>query len=219
MYILSWRARLDMAEELQLVREDALRDLPVRGRHGIVLVKEDTVNRYMGADETAASTIPFIRFLNPTDVQDVVQALRDKIATYHGGLDVLNPFLWMEVGLNNAEGPVYDFVQRLIEWERVNQATVTAKNGEVFLDHMTRSYEYNLKHLADYVKAFTSLVAESRVPSTIAQPWGYTPTSAAEDVGAAVATATTKMAPLLLGALAVYAAVTVLIPKLILRKA
>lgn len=172
----------------------------------------------LGIDETKPAA-PFVRIVAPTDIQKVSMAMAELIKGYYPGLDLLNPSLWRKLGFSAVEGPLVTFVQRVVSRERELKQSLTADGSEYFLDYLLNTYGYRADDLADYMKAYVDLVRQGSVPKSIMEPWDYTPTTFAQDVGAATGAATKSIAPLLLGAIAVYAAVTVLLPKLILRDA
>lgn len=172
----------------------------------------------IGIDETQPA-LPFVRLVAPTDIQQVAAELSRIIKDYYPGFDLLNPDLWRKLGFSTLEGPLIDFLQRLVQVERERGDSLTASNISSYYVAMKDRYGYSTEDLNDYLRAFTEAAAAGLVPDTILKPYSYTPTTAAEDVAQTVSrTVIPTLGPLLLGALAIYAAVTVLLPKLILRK-
>jgi len=172
----------------------------------------------LSADEQQPNTVPFLRMVAPTDIQKVAERMRNIITGYYTGIDVLNFALWRKIGMTSLEGPLVDFLTRMMQWERDNKQSLVRDGSEYFVDYMMQKFAYNANDLADYVKAYLDALEGGMVPPTISEPWDYTPTTTGEDVAKGAAAGVKTLAPLILGIVAVYAAVTVLVPKLILQR-
>lgn len=167
-----------------------------------------------GADETQPAPA-FVRVVAPTDIQTVSAAMARIIKDYYPGMDMLNPTLWHLLGAFTYEGPVIEFLQRVIALEREWKTSLNEGSSNRFKAELRSRHGYSVDDVVVYVRAYLQAIREGLVPDSIMMPWSYSPTSAAEDVGAAAAGVMKSVWPYALGALAVYALISAFAPNLI----
>lgn len=168
----------------------------------------------LGADETQAAGL-FVRLVAPTEVQKISARMAQIIKGYYAGVDWLNAYLWRILGVSTLEGPLIDFLTNMIALERERRDSLNEATAGEYKATLRARHGYDVDQVVDYVRAYLQCMKEGLVVQAIQEPWTYTPTTIAQDVGG-VATGTVKaLTPLLLGAVAVYAFVSVFLPNLL----
>jgi hypothetical protein len=166
----------------------------------------------LGIDETKAG-LPFVRMIAPTEFDQVISIMLRRIKGYHGGIDFLNPGLWLEIGAEG--GPVKDYLTYVMDIARTTKTAMTPENAPDFNTQIKEKYGLNSGYLIEYSKAYLECVETGEVPKEIREPWSYEPTSVAQDVGSGVTAGVKTLGPLILGAVAVYALVSAFLPNLV----
>lgn len=180
----------------------------------------------LGIDETSPAPV-FVRLVVTPDITQATNDIEALIRAYYPGFLNFDAIRKIGINLNPWSDKIMGFVQTVVDYERVVTQTLTRDNEAAFRDKVHEQHaDYRDDDVTDYFRAWNELLAAGKLPSTLTQPWGYTPTTIAQDVGAAAgeaASAASKsgigdIAPLVLGAIAVYAAVTVFLPKMLLSR-
>jgi hypothetical protein len=180
----------------------------------------------LGIDETQPAPA-FVRLVVTPDITEATNNIETLIRAYYPGFLNFDAIRKIGINLNPWSDKIMGFLQTVVDYERTIQQTLTRDNEAAFRDKVHEQHaDYRDDDVTDYFRAWNELLAAGRIPDTLTRPWGYTPTTIAQDVGAAVgqtASSASKsgvgdIAPLVLGAIAVYAAVTVFLPKMLLKK-
>jgi hypothetical protein len=167
---------------------------------------------YLGIDETKPGLL-YVRDFSPTDLDKVETEIVRRVMGYYPGIDLLNADLWRKLGF--AGGPVYEYLQQMMDLERRWNKSMDAGNAPEFNTEIQSVYATNSQDLIDYSRAYTEALAEGLVPETISKPWTYTATSVVQDVGAGVQMGVKTFWPLILGGVAVYALAAAFLPNLV----
>lgn len=163
----------------------------------------------IGVDETQPAP-PFVRIVAPTDIQKVAAEMCRIIKDYYPGIDILNIDLWRKVGFDGA--PVIEFLQRMIGLSRERKDSIDDTTINDYKTILRTRYGYDVQDMVDYTRAFLQAKREGLVPNSILRPYEYEPTTVTQDV---IKTITKDFGPLILGAIAVYALVSVFLPNVI----
>lgn len=137
---------------------------------------------YLGIDEQQPA-LPFIRLFSPTDIQETAWKMAKIIADRHSW-DWINPTMWRIVGLES--GNVIDFLRRYILVARTWQTPLTPDTAPQFKQYFIQQYDYRADDLEELFNAFFQVRDAGMMPDTIFAPWGYVPSTVAEDIGEAV---------------------------------
>jgi hypothetical protein len=180
----------------------------------------------LGIDETQPAPL-FVRLAVTPDITEVTNAIETLIKSYYPGFLNFDAMRKIGFSLNPWSDKIMGFVSTVIDCERAAGQTLTRDNESAFRDKVhERHPDYRDDDVTDYFRAWNDLISAGRIPATITQPWNYTPTTISQDAGTALGQAASSasasgigdIAPLVLGAIAVYAAVTVFLPKMLLNR-
>jgi hypothetical protein len=177
----------------------------------------------LGVDQTQPG-LPFVRDLMPTDIRTVTDGMEEYIRKYFPGFLNFDAIRLVGVNLNPWSDRIMNFVKTVVDVERSLQATLTRDNEPLFRDkHHEQHPKVSDSDVSTYFRAWYDMTSAGRIPSSISKPWDYTPTTLAQDIGTAVGQGSQSamssglgnLTPLILGAIAVYAGVTVFLPKML----
>lgn len=174
----------------------------------------DTMQYTYGADETQPAG-PFIRVIAPTDIQQVAEQMARVLKDSYPGIDLLNTRLWHLIGAFVYSGPIVEWLQRVIALEREWRASLNESSADRFKNELRSRHGYTVDDVVDYNRAYLQVMREGLVPDSIRVPWTYQPETVAADIGKGAADVMKSVWPYLLGAVAVYAAVSAFAPNLI----
>jgi hypothetical protein len=189
------------------------------------------MNYMLGEDQTAPAGL-ILDIISPTDANQVAADMAELVKTYYPGnilTQELNPDLWRKLGFDAYSGPIPGWLKTVVAWERTNKTSLDKNTATAFTTQLFQNTNvYRSDDNDDYIRAWTDLDAQGRLPDTMKKPWTYTApaggllSDVAGAAGKAVGSAASGMGAgvgvLLLGAVAVYAAVTVFLPKMLLKK-
>lgn len=161
----------------------------------------------LGVDETKPAA-PFIRLVNPTEIDKVSKEMARLIKGYYAGWDFANFDLWRKLGIDvTAEtNPLQQFLQNYIQLARETRDSISARNKDIWIQNMQARYGTREDDLQDYVRAMLDMISAGTMPDVILKPYSYTPTEAGQDVAKAV----TSVMPKLVVAIAVIGGVMIL---------
>ena len=184
----------------------------------------------LGADQTDPG-LPAFRDLFKTDITKVVNGMEEYVRKYYPGLLNFDAIRLIGVTLIDPWSPrIMDFVKTVLDVERSISATLTRDNESIFRDkHHEQHPSVSDADVSVYFRAWNDMMAAGRIPESIAKPWSYVPTTLMQDIGKGVgefigagakplADKGLNIPMLVFGAIAVYAGVTVFLPKMLLGK-
>jgi len=137
----------------------------------------------LGADETKPAA-PFVRLVNPTELDKTAKEMSRLIKDYYAGWDFFNPELWRKLGLSvdSGGGPLHDFLQHYIQYARETNSYLTERNKELWVQNMHERFGTRTDDLQDYIKAMLDMIRAGTMPDTILKPYRYEPTEVGEDI-------------------------------------
>lgn len=139
----------------------------------------------LGIDEQAPAGL-FTRIVSPSDLDRARASMIEIIRGYHAGADLLNIALWRKLGWEG--GPVNAFLANYMLMARTDRQAPTAQTLPLWKGrYLTRFPGSISEDVEDYFNALMDARKSGLVSDSIFIPWTYTPTSAAEDLAAAVA--------------------------------
>lgn len=145
---------------------------------------------HLGDDEQKPG-LPFIRLVNPTELDKAVDAMERRLRDRFGFIDFLSPKLWRMLGFD--DGPLYDFLYRYMLIARDLNAPVTRANLNTYMVRYTSDNpKTNQEDLRDYFETLIELADKGLIPDAVYKPFGYTPTEPIDDISENIAKATAK---------------------------
>jgi hypothetical protein len=169
----------------------------------------------LGRDEQSTSGW-FVRTLNPTDLEQVAYDMRNLLKEKLPW-DYINPQLWRMIGMDG--GPLLTWLKRVVLYARQRQISLAPETAGEFEQYLISEFDYPPDDTQLYLETYLDLYRANKIPQTIRQPWGYTPTTTGEDIAQ---TLTTTVAPILfllaVGSVAAYAFFSKGLPRMAARR-
>ena len=125
----------------------------------------------LGRDESLPG-VPFIRLMNPTDFDNVREAMRITIKEKLNW-DFINPLAWKTIGL--AGGPIDKF---LIDYKSIaiqRKEGYNPLNKKQWENIFIQGYGYDEESISLLLDTFWELYTANKIPQSIYQPWTYIP--------------------------------------------
>lgn len=157
--------------------------------------------------------LPFIRFINPTELDKARDSMELLLRLKYPGLDIANIHLWKMIGWDG--GPIEEFINQYMHWSKTNRSTLTQINRNSFVDAMMASGIYGDRKIVDeYVDIFLSAQKAGDISDTIYTPYEYEETEPIEKIGKEVGKELNRL--FLFGVLAIagYGLMTTFIPQI-----
>lgn len=157
--------------------------------------------------------LPFIRYVNPTELDKARDAMEKLLRLKYPGIDIANLHLWKMIGWDG--GPIEEFLNQYMQWARKNQTSLNQVNRNFFVDEMIANKIYSDRAIVnEYIDVFLQAYNTKQVSDTIYQPWMYEEKELGSVIGTEIGKQFNKVLVAAIVALAVYGIATSFIPQI-----
>lgn len=136
----------------------------------------------LGIDETKPAD-PFVRLVNPSELDKVAKEMARLIKDYYPGIDIVNINLWRKLGLSvdSGSGPLHDFLQHYIQVARETGTHLTSSNKDWWATTISERFGTRLDDVQDYIRAMLDMIKAGTMSDVILKPYGYQATEIGGD--------------------------------------